>query len=154
MLVDLADFSSIKNFVDELQARVERLDILVLNAGVAYMRSNRVATKDGWEEMYVSLCRTHLSGLLTSYRMQVNVISPSILALLLLPLMVRTSRERHTIPRTVTVTSSMHYYVPPYGDEIFLQPELLKAISDLAEYECVLSPCSFPANLSPLKSPF
>ena len=25
MLVDLADFSSIKNFVDELQARVERL---------------------------------------------------------------------------------------------------------------------------------
>ena len=47
MLVDLADFSSIKNFVDELQARVERLDILVLNAGVAYMRSNRVATKDG-----------------------------------------------------------------------------------------------------------
>ncbi|KAL1730027.1 hypothetical protein EV714DRAFT_211911 [Schizophyllum commune] len=118
MLVDLADFSSIKNFVAELQARVERLDLLVLNAGVAYMRSNRVATNDGWEEM-----------------MQVNVISPSILALLLLPLMVRTSRERHTIPRTVTVTSSMHYYVPPYGDDIFLQPELLKAISDLPEYD-------------------
>ncbi|KAI5828740.1 NAD(P)-binding protein [Schizophyllum commune Tattone D] len=124
MLVDLADFSSIKNFVAELQSRVERLDILVLNAGVAYMRSNRVATKDGWEGM-----------------MQVNVISPSILALLLLPLMVRTSRERHTIPRTVIVTSSMHYYVPPYGDDIFLQPELLKAISDLPEYDPMARYC-------------
>ena len=117
-LIDLAEFASVNAFAARLKN--DPVDILVANAAVIYPQYE--ATKDGWEEMYVSLCRTHLSGLLTSYRMQVNVISPSILALLLLPLMVRTSRERHTIPRTVTVTSSMHYYVPPYGDEIFLQP--------------------------------
>ena len=81
-------------------------------------------------------------SLTDAYSMQVNVISPSVLALLLLPLMVRTSREQHTIPRTVITSSSMHCYVPPYGDDMFLQPELLKAISDVPEYEYALLSCT------------
>ena len=70
-----------------------------------------------------------------AYSMQVNVVSPSILALLLLPLMVRTSREQRTIPRMVITSSSMHYYVSTYENDLFLQPELLTAISDMPEYE-------------------
>ncbi|KAL1694372.1 hypothetical protein GGG16DRAFT_47464 [Schizophyllum commune] len=124
MLVDLASFDSTKKFAAEVEAHVKRLDILVLNAGVSYMRTNRVATNDGWEET-----------------MQVNVVSPSILALLLLPLMVRTSREQHTIPRMVITSSSMHYYVSTYENDLFLQPELLTAISDMPEYDPLARYC-------------
>ena len=61
MLVDLASFDSTKKFAAEVEAHVKRLDILVLNAGVSYMRTNRVATNDGWEETYVFLRRCLVS---------------------------------------------------------------------------------------------
>ncbi|KAI5892399.1 NAD(P)-binding protein [Schizophyllum commune H4-8] len=121
MLVDLADFSSTMQFAAELEARVDRLDLLVLNAGVtAQNGSKRTATVDGWEPT-----------------IQVNVVSSSILAILLLPIMVRTSRERHTIPRTVVVASSVHFWAPPWANEIFNQPEILKALSAQEEFEWV-----------------
>lgn len=68
-------------------------------------------------------------------RIQVNVVSSSILAILLLPIMLRTSRERHTIPRTVVVASSVHFWAPPWNNEIFNQPGILKALSDQEEFE-------------------
>ena len=69
------------------------------------------------------------------FSLQVNVVSSSILAILLLPIMLRTSRERHTIPRTVVVASSVHFWAPPWNNEIFSQPEILKALSDQEEFE-------------------
>ena len=49
MLVDLADFSSTTRFAAELEARVDRLDLLVLNAGVtAQDGSKRTETVNGW----------------------------------------------------------------------------------------------------------
>ncbi|KAL1742110.1 hypothetical protein HDZ31DRAFT_43983 [Schizophyllum fasciatum] len=118
MLVDLADFSSTRQFAADLEARLEHLDILVLNAGMLPTSTKREATVDGWEAS-----------------IQVNVVAPSILALLLLPLMVRTSRERHTLPRLVIVSSAGHYLVPPWSKDVFDQPEILKALSDQEEFE-------------------
>ncbi|KAL1728161.1 hypothetical protein EV714DRAFT_215752 [Schizophyllum commune] len=119
MLVDLADFSSTTHFATELEARVDRLDLLVLNAGVTTQNgSKRTETVDGWEPT-----------------IQVNVVSSSILAILLLPIMLRTSRERHTIPRTVVVASSVHFWAPPWNDEIFNQPGILKALSNQEEFD-------------------
>ncbi|KAL1683389.1 hypothetical protein EV122DRAFT_201666 [Schizophyllum commune] len=119
MLVDLADFSSTTQFAAELEARVDRLDLLVLNAGVtAQNGSKRTETVNGWEPT-----------------IQVNVVSSSILAILLLPIMLRTSRERHTIPRTVVVASSVHFWAPPWNNEICNQPGILKALSDQEEFE-------------------
>uniref|UniRef100_D8Q4Z8 Uncharacterized protein n=1 Tax=Schizophyllum commune (strain H4-8 / FGSC 9210) TaxID=578458 RepID=D8Q4Z8_SCHCM len=128
MLVDLADFSSTMQFAAELEARVDRLDLLVLNAGVtAQNGSKRTATVDGWEPT-----------------IQVNVVSSSILAILLLPIMVRTSRERHTIPRTVVVASSVHFWAPPWANEIFNQPEILKALSAQEEFEWICHSLTCP----------
>ena len=53
MLVDLADFTSISKFVAELEARVDRLDLLVLNAGLVPNGPKRTETTDGWESSYV-----------------------------------------------------------------------------------------------------
>ena len=63
-------------------------------------------------------------------RIQVNVVASSLLALLLLPLMLRTSREKHTIPRTVVVSSAVHFWAGWWGEDITGQPGLLKALSD------------------------
>ncbi|KAL1744190.1 hypothetical protein HDZ31DRAFT_82855 [Schizophyllum fasciatum] len=117
MLVDLADFSSTTKFAADLEAQLDRLDLLVLNAGIV-PGPKRQSTVDGWE-----------------VTIQVNVVASSILALLLVPLMVRTSRERHTLPRTVVVASAVHFWPQPWGSDIFDQPGILKALSDKADVD-------------------
>ncbi|KAL1715272.1 hypothetical protein EV715DRAFT_275984 [Schizophyllum commune] len=117
MLVDLADLASTAKFAADLEAKVDRLDLLVLNAGLVSNGPKRQATVDEWEQA-----------------IQVNVVASSILALLLLPLMINTSRERHTIPRTVIVASAVHFWAAPWGKEITDQPGLLKALSDLETF--------------------
>ncbi|KAJ7089895.1 hypothetical protein B0H15DRAFT_839693 [Mycena belliarum] len=91
-LVDLADFASVKNFTDRFVQDGGRLDIIVENAavgpGVTYG-----ATKDGWE---------------TS--LQVANLSTPLVALLLLPIMLKTAIEHNTTPRIVVVSSNVHYW--------------------------------------------
>lgn len=53
-IVDLADFASVKSFVDRALKDLERLDILVLNAAVVSPKYS--ATKDGWETGYEVSC--------------------------------------------------------------------------------------------------
>ena len=50
MLVDLAEFSTVTKFVAELEARIDRLDYLVLNAGIVPGSKTRETTVDGWEQ--------------------------------------------------------------------------------------------------------
>ncbi|KAF9448402.1 short-chain dehydrogenase [Macrolepiota fuliginosa MF-IS2] len=93
-LVDLADFASVRAFVDKALEDLERLDILVLNAAAAIRSDGSfVATKDGWE---------------TS--IQVNDLSSPLLALLLLPRVLETAKQHGTIPRIVIVSSEVHYW--------------------------------------------
>ncbi|KAJ7483216.1 hypothetical protein FB451DRAFT_1084385 [Mycena latifolia] len=91
-LIDLADFASVRRFADRFEKDGGRLDILVENAAVGLPSCE--ITKDGWE---------------TS--LQVNDLSISLLALLLLPLMIKTATDYATLPRIVVVSSGAHYWV-------------------------------------------
>ena len=66
MHLDLSSFDSVKAFAEKIDADPGRLDIAVLNAGVA--RYDWKVTADGWEES-----------------LQVNYLSTGLLAVLLLP---------------------------------------------------------------------
>ncbi|KAF7345429.1 hypothetical protein MVEN_01560900 [Mycena venus] len=91
-IIDLADFESVKQFADKFEHDGGRLDILVENAALASDKYE--ATKDGWE---------------TS--LQVNCLSTPLLALLLLPTMIKTAQQHSTLPRIVVVSSEVHYWV-------------------------------------------
>ncbi|KAJ6520379.1 short-chain dehydrogenase/reductase family protein-like protein [Mycena sanguinolenta] len=85
-IIDLADFSSVKQFADKFERDGGRLDILVENAAVTSMQY--APFKDNRE---------------TS--LQVNNLSTPLLALLLLPAMIRTAEQFSTTPRLVVVSS-------------------------------------------------
>ncbi|KAK7026616.1 WW domain-containing oxidoreductase [Favolaschia claudopus] len=119
-IVDLAEFSSVREFADRFERDGGRLDILVENAA---MRSfEYTATKDGWD-----------------MSLQVNHLSTSLLALLLLPIMIRTAKQHATVPRIVVVSSDMHYFVK-FSRDIAEDPEILKTLGG-AEY------CKNPKNM-------
>ncbi|KAJ8520229.1 hypothetical protein ONZ45_g2901 [Pleurotus djamor] len=91
-LIDLANFASVKAFVENFEKDYSRLDLLVANAGVVTREFEE--TDDGWEKS-----------------LQVNHLAQALLILLLLPLVVKTaegeSKERSR-PRIVIVASEVH----------------------------------------------
>ncbi|KDR67612.1 hypothetical protein GALMADRAFT_257837 [Galerina marginata CBS 339.88] len=91
--LDLASFASVKSFVERFEKEGSRLDILLENAGVIPAK-NLQFTTDGWEQT-----------------VQVNDLSSSLLALLLLPRMLETATKYNTTPRLVVVTSEVHHWV-------------------------------------------
>jgi len=104
-LVDLAEFASVKAFADRALKELERLDILLLNAAIASSTNPRYATTtDGWEQA-----------------LQVNDLSSSLLAILLVPRLLETARQENTTPRLVVVTSELHYWTE-IEDQIFDSP--------------------------------
>ncbi|KAF5361810.1 hypothetical protein D9756_002392 [Leucocoprinus leucothites] len=123
-LLDLAEFASVKAFADRALKEIERLDILLLNAAYASSRDGKFyPTKDGWESA-----------------LQVNDLSGPLLAFLLLPRMVETAKKHNTRPRTVVVTSEMHYWTSLekqvfessnafelLGSEKYCMPKIMKA---------------------------
>ncbi|KAJ6540465.1 hypothetical protein B0H19DRAFT_1175721 [Mycena capillaripes] len=90
-IIDLADFKSTIQFADKFQYDGGRLDILVANAALVATRYK--ATDDGWETA-----------------LQVSSLSTPLLALRLLPMMLKTAREHSTLPRLVVVSSEVHYW--------------------------------------------
>jgi NAD(P)-dependent dehydrogenase (short-subunit alcohol dehydrogenase family) len=95
--VDLESFTSVKAFITRVQKHVldegGRLDMAIMNAGVASMQFT--VSADGWEK-----------------QLQVNVLSTALLALRLMPLLMRT-RERDPAARSnlTLVTSDNHMSV-------------------------------------------
>ncbi|KXN88992.1 WW domain-containing oxidoreductase [Leucoagaricus sp. SymC.cos] len=110
-LVDLADFLSVRNFIDRALKELERLDILLLNAAIAPAGRYNL-TKDGWEET-----------------IQVNNISISLLALRLLPHMFDTAKKFRTTPRLVIVSSDVHFWTT-LEDKAIKSSNTLKLLSD------------------------
>jgi hypothetical protein len=60
-------------------------------------------------------------------RIQVNNLSQSLLALLLLPRMIQTSKEYTTAPRLVVVSSEVHFFAA-LNQDISESPKILEAI--------------------------
>ena len=83
--LDLDSFESVTQFARRVDRQVERVDVLLLNAGV--WNGEYVVTTDGWEET-----------------LQVNTLSTSLLALLLLPKLRRSASISG--PAHLTVVSS------------------------------------------------
>ncbi|KAJ7453066.1 hypothetical protein B0H11DRAFT_1927217 [Mycena galericulata] len=119
-IIDLANFESVKQFASKFEQDVGRLDILVENAAVANFKFE--PTTDGWE---------------TS--LQVNHLSTSLLALLLLPSMVNTAVRYGTLPRLVVVSSGPHHW-PTIDKSLRENPEIIKTMGD-AEY------CTSPGGM-------
>ena len=49
MVMDLGSLESIRQFVEEFSENYDRVDILILNAGVSYPFNKNNVTKDGFE---------------------------------------------------------------------------------------------------------
>ncbi|KAE8382826.1 NAD(P)-binding protein [Aspergillus bertholletiae] len=86
--LDMNSFQSVKTFASRIQKEVKQLDIALLNAGLC----NRAytASPEGWEET-----------------LQVNTLSTSLLALLLLPKLRDSSSD--SIPAHLAVVSSQQF---------------------------------------------
>ncbi|KAF8549693.1 NAD(P)-binding protein [Imleria badia] len=95
--VDLADFASVTSFGERFQRECDRLDILVMNAGVLAMEYE--ATVDGWESS-----------------LQVNHLGTALLSLLLLPRLVDTGKKFGSTSRLVIVASEVHYWAILHAD--------------------------------------
>ncbi|KAF9526086.1 NAD(P)-binding protein [Crepidotus variabilis] len=109
-LVDLTTFASVNAFVEKFNAEVDRLDILVLNAAIM-AQADYPTTKDGWEMSF-----------------QTNHLSPSLLAILLLPKMIETAKKHETTPRLVVVSSDTHY-LAQFQQKMLESPHPLRVFS-------------------------
>jgi NAD(P)-dependent dehydrogenase (short-subunit alcohol dehydrogenase family) len=98
---DLANLSSVRYAVDILKAWTDRLDILILNAGVMAMPASK--TEIGFE--------IHLG---------VNHVGHYYLTKGLLHLMLKTAKEPGTDVRVVVVSSDAHQLRPPVEDIIHI----------------------------------
>ncbi|KAJ3525458.1 hypothetical protein NM688_g8400 [Phlebia brevispora] len=107
-ILDSGDFNSIVKFAENFKD--EPLDILIANAGIAIGEYEE--TKDGWE-----------SGL------QVNHLSTALLAVLLLPNLVRTAQKHGTHSRLVIVSSDTHYWTK-FDEEMLDAPSILRKLND------------------------
>ena len=109
--LDMNSYDSVKSFASHVCSRYQALDVALLNAGI----SNRTysVSPEGWEET-----------------LQVNTLSTSLLALLLLPKL-RVSERDYGPTHMVIVSSSLYSGIK--REELSLEPRnVLKACSDSA----------------------
>ncbi|KAK0463437.1 hypothetical protein IW261DRAFT_1672487 [Armillaria novae-zelandiae] len=108
-IIDLANFSSVIAFADQAERELERLDILVENAGMATWEYEQV---EGWE-------RT----------LHTNNLGPGLLAIRMIPKLLETARKYSVIPRLVIVASDVHYWTTIEKD-VIAGPSILEKLSD------------------------
>ena len=88
--LDMNSFASVKSFAERVSQQFKKIDIVVLNAGIH--NKEYVSSPEGWEET-----------------LQVNILSTTLLALLLLPKL-RSARLEYSasFPHLVLVSSGLH----------------------------------------------
>ncbi|KAH7882551.1 hypothetical protein F5I97DRAFT_1906004 [Phlebopus sp. FC_14] len=123
-LLDLADFSSVTSFADKFLRESDRLDILVMNAGMATGKYE--TTTNGWERTYGMILERSLPPLIVSSRIQVNHLATALLSLLLLPRLVETGKKTGIHSRLVIVASDVHYWAVLKDDVKHSQTPLAK----------------------------
>ena len=87
--VDLDSFVSIQEFINHLDETTDRIDVVLLSAGVAPPRYKK--SEEGWE-----------------MAVQVNVLSTALLAILLLPKLQATAQAGHGLVHLTLVNSVSH----------------------------------------------
>lgn len=88
--LDMGDYGSIRAFAERASTELQRLDVAVLNAGVHHTSYTR--GRYGWEA-----------------DLQVNALSTTLLALLLLPKLRETGKLSGETPTLEVVSSGLHY---------------------------------------------
>ncbi|KAH6884903.1 hypothetical protein B0T10DRAFT_409597 [Thelonectria olida] len=111
--VDLSSFTSVQAFGNRVTQELKTLDIAVLNAAVS--KSEHHVTTDGWEET-----------------LQVNMLSTTLLALLILPKM-RQSSFPGWKPRLSIVAARAHATIPD-GAEWQGAPDILKELNQESQF--------------------
>jgi NAD(P)-dependent dehydrogenase (short-subunit alcohol dehydrogenase family) len=106
--LDMSSFQSVKDFAARVKAEIERLDIVLLNAGL--WNRSYTASPDGWEET-----------------LQVNTLSTSLLAILLLPKLQSSSSPES--PSHLSVVSSK-LFTRVKVDSLRTEGSLLEHLND------------------------
>ena len=113
VLLDLTDLQSVRDAADVIQRHSDRLDVLILNAGVMALP---ICTTDAGFEIH----------------MTTNHVGHHPLTKLLLPLLEKTAAEAGSDFRVVTVSSEGHRLAPPI--ETFTSSTKLSEYSPLERY--------------------
>ncbi|KAK0214683.1 hypothetical protein EDD85DRAFT_917266 [Armillaria nabsnona] len=108
-IIDLAKFSSVIAFADKAERELDRLDVLVENAG---MMTSVYEQVEGWEKT-----------------MHMNNLGPGLLAIRMIPKMLETARKHLVTPRLVVVASDVHYWTKIEKD-VIVSPGILAKLSD------------------------
>ncbi|KAK0437398.1 hypothetical protein EV421DRAFT_1029538 [Armillaria borealis] len=108
-IIDLANFNSVVAFADRADQELDRLDILIENAGVATWEYEQV---EGWEKT-----------------IHTNNLGPGLLAIRMIPKMFETARKHSVNPRLVVVASDGHYWTTIEKD-VIASPSILAKLSD------------------------
>ncbi|KAK0344833.1 hypothetical protein LTR91_009160 [Friedmanniomyces endolithicus] len=111
--LDLSSFTSVKQAAKDFQARSNRLDILINNAGVAALPYS--TTKDGFEIQFGT-----------------NHMGHALLTHLLLPTLLKTAELPDADVRVINVSSKGHMFAPPTG--IFFEQAALEKLEPLGRY--------------------
>jgi NAD(P)-dependent dehydrogenase (short-subunit alcohol dehydrogenase family) len=106
--IDLAQIPSVVKFAERFEKDGGRLDILLENAAIIPTAGQQL-TADGYEPVF-----------------QVNNLCTSLLALRLLPIMLRTAEKHQTTPRIVFVASEVHYWAKGLDKYVINSPNGLE----------------------------
>ncbi|KAK0224414.1 hypothetical protein EDD85DRAFT_241407 [Armillaria nabsnona] len=108
-IIDVANFNSVVAFADRAEQELDRLDILIENAGILTWEYEQV---EGWEKTILT-----------------NNLGPGLLAIRMIPKMLETARKHSVYPRLVVVASDTHYWTT-IEKEVIASSSILAKLSD------------------------
>ncbi|KAK0215090.1 hypothetical protein IW262DRAFT_1300324 [Armillaria fumosa] len=108
-IIDVANFNSVVAFANRAEQELDRLDILIENAGILTWDYEQV---EGWEKT-----------------IHTNNLGPSLLAIRMIPKMLETARKHSVYPRLVVVASDTHYWTTIEKD-VIASSGILAKLSD------------------------
>ncbi len=109
-IIDLSSFTSVQTFANRARDELETLDIAVLNAAVS--NNEFKLSQDGWEES-----------------LEVNMLSTTLLGLLLLPTLQRSTMHQPGSKRCLTIVASRAHQIVQDGAPWQAAPNVLNALN-------------------------